>query len=75
MNATSKRQGLLVMGAAIIILLVQLLQMAALNDIKRGLEPDYTSEWMTVQIGYLVIGIMTISLIIISIYLTRPGNK
>lgn len=75
MNAPSRKQGLLVMSAAIIILLVQLLQMAALNDIKRDLEPDYTSEWMTVQIGYLVIGIMTISLIIISIYLTRPGNK
>ena len=75
MSASGKKQGLLVMGAAIVIIFVQLLQMAALHDIKRGIEPDYTTEWMTVQIGYLIIGIMAILLIIVSIYLTRSGNK
>jgi uncharacterized membrane protein YidH (DUF202 family) len=63
------------MGAAIVIILVELLQMAALHDIKRGLEPDYSSEWMMVQVGYLIIGVLALLLIIISIYLTRQGNK
>lgn len=75
MNSPGKKQGFLVMGAAIIIILVQLLQMAALHDIKRGLEPDYSAEWLMIQTGYLIIGIMAILLIIISIYLTRSGNK
>jgi uncharacterized membrane protein YidH (DUF202 family) len=74
-SGSGKKQGLLVMGAAIVIIIVQLLQMAALHDIKRGLEPDYTAEWMMVQVGYLIIGVLSILLIILSIYLTRTGNK
>jgi len=62
------------MIAAGAIIIVQLLQMAALHDIKSGLEPDYSSEWMMVQTGFIIIGILVVLLILISMNLFKSGD-
>jgi hypothetical protein len=57
-NKLQRQRIFLFAGLATFIILI--FQVAALYDINRGLEADYSSEWPMVQIGLLAIGVFIV---------------
>jgi uncharacterized membrane protein YidH (DUF202 family) len=73
-SGSGKKKGIIILIASGAIIMVQLLQMTALHSIKKGLAPGYPSEWMVVQFGFIIIGILAVLLILISMNLFKSGD-
>jgi hypothetical protein len=69
------KKGWAVLAGAVVIVIIELLQMAALHDISKGTEEDYSAEWMMVQIGFIFTGIIAVLLILISMVIIKKSRQ